>query len=312
MLAQKIIEIYKSNIDNLNYQIASNIKNLLNFNQIKLKDFEGYNLKYILETNILKEYPINNYAIEKLVIKKIQKNLEIIKDNEIIIKGSVFLSNSKKIIFNTGDALFLFNNKNYSFEDKIEINKEIIINLIKEEKMILISFLNSIKKIKINNNKIKIEDYLNNIEVSKPGIVIKYQDENAWTNGKYINFSFSPQYNLKNYFEENYYDYETSYYFKVINLIQFFDDILFIFSLKSIEQMFVGCDLMLGSYKNSLAKYKYLNLETYNFEALSNDDDRVYYESTEKNYNIHISNYKELIIAGKLGIYIINPIEWEI
>ena len=95
MLAQKIIEIYKSNIDNLNYQIASNIKNLLNFNQIKLKDFEGYNLKYILETNILKEYPINNYAIEKLVIKKIQKNLEIIKDNEIIIKGSVFLSNSK-------------------------------------------------------------------------------------------------------------------------------------------------------------------------------------------------------------------------
>ena len=178
--------------------------------------------------------------------------------------------------------------------------------------MILISFLNSIKKIKINNNKIKIEDYLNNIEVSKPGIVIKYQDENAWTNGKYINFSFSPQYNLKNYFEENYYDYETSYYFKVINLIQFFDDILFIFSLKSIEQMFVGCDLMLGSYKNSFGKYKYLNLETYNFEALSNDDDRVYYESTEKNYNIYISNYKELIIAGKLGIYIINPIEWEI
>ena len=167
MLAQKIIEIYKSNIDNLNYQIISNAKNLLNFNQMKFRDFEGYNLKFILETNILKEYSINNYINEKLVIKNIQKNLEIKNDNKLIIRDAMFINNQKKIIFNAGKSLLLFNNKNYSFEDKIEINKEIIsINLIKEEKMILISFLNSIKKIKINNNKIKIEDYLNNIEVS--------------------------------------------------------------------------------------------------------------------------------------------------
>ena len=91
-LAQKIIEIYKSNLDNLNYQIVSNIKNLLHFNQIKLKDFEGYNLQFVLETNILKEYSINNYINEKLIIKNIQKNLEIRNDNKLKIRNVVILN----------------------------------------------------------------------------------------------------------------------------------------------------------------------------------------------------------------------------
>ena len=307
ILAQKIIEIYKSNIDNLNYQIISNAKNLLNFNQMKFRDFEGYNLKFILETNIMKEYPIENYINEKLEIKNIQKNLEIKNDNKLIIRDAVFINNQKKIIFNAGKNLLLFNNKNYSFEDKIEINEDILsINLIKEKEMILISFKNSIKKININNNKIKIEDFLNNIEISKPGIVIKYNDEYSWTNGKYIEFSFSPTFNLYSYFEEDFYDYETTYYFNVINLIQFFDDILFIISLKSEYQSFMQYNLMLCSYKNSLAKYNHITLEHFDFEY-SNYNDLFIYEDMEKNYNIYISNYEEIIIFGKLGIYVINP-----
>ena len=43
LLAKKIIEAYKNNINNLNYQIIMNTKNLLHFNQIKFKDFEEFN-----------------------------------------------------------------------------------------------------------------------------------------------------------------------------------------------------------------------------------------------------------------------------
>ena len=178
--------------------------------------------------------------------------------------------------------------------------------------MVFISFKNSIKKVKIYNNKIKIDDLLNNIEVSKPGFVIKYQDEYVWTNGNYIEFSFSPIVNLDHYFNEDYFDYKASYYFKVFNLIKFFDDILFIFSLKCIEQTFMDYNIMLGSYKNSLAKYNHFHLECFNFERFTNDDDRELYENIEKNYNIYITNYEEIIIFGKLGICIINPFKWEI
>jgi len=77
LLAKKIIEIYKNNINNLNYQIIMNTKNILHFNQIKFKDFKGYNFSFIPEKNILKEYSLNNYIDEKLVIHSIQKNSEI-------------------------------------------------------------------------------------------------------------------------------------------------------------------------------------------------------------------------------------------
>ena len=170
ILARKIIEIYYSNLDNLNYQIISNTKNLLNFNQIKLEDFEGYDLKFILETNILKEYPLINYINEKVIIKNIQKNLEIKINNNLAIRDVVTLNKQRKIIFNAGQTLFLINNQNYSIEDIKEINKDILsVNLIKEkeEEILLISFANSIMKIKIDNNKIKIEEFLNNIKIDK-------------------------------------------------------------------------------------------------------------------------------------------------
>ena len=54
-----------------------NTKNILHFNQIKFKDFKGYNFSFIPEKNILKEYSLNNYIDEKLVIHSIQKKSEI-------------------------------------------------------------------------------------------------------------------------------------------------------------------------------------------------------------------------------------------
>ena len=312
ILAQKIIDIYKSNIDNLNYQIASNTKNLLCFNQIKFKDFNGYNLKFILEANILKAYSIDNYINEKFIIKNIQKNLEIKSDNKLQIRDAVILNKQGKIIFNAGQTLFLLNNKNYSFEDKIEIKDDILsMNLLKEIEMILITFKNSIKKIKIAKNKIKIEDFLNDIEVSKPGIVIKYQDEFAWTHEKCIEFSDSQTFDSENGFKEDHFDdVEISYSLRVINLIQFYDDLLFIISLKSFKGNFNAYTLMLGSYKNVLTLNNYMRLEDFCFNNFTEDLD--YYKNIEQNYDIHIFNYDEIIISGKLKIFIINPVNWEI
>ena len=174
LLAKKIIELYKSNLNNLNYQMISNTKNLLHFNEIKLKDYEDYNSKFILETNILEEYSINNYINKTLNIQKIQKNTEIKSDIKYNIGKVIILKNQNKIIFNTSQNIFLLNNKNYSIKDKIETKDNILsLNLVDEE-IILISFNNSIKQLKIENDKIIIEDYLNDIEVSEPGIAIEY------------------------------------------------------------------------------------------------------------------------------------------
>ena len=315
ILARKIIEIYYSNLDNLNYQIISNTKNLLNFNQIKLEDFEGYDLKFILETNILKEYPLINYINEKVIIKNIQKNLEIKINNNLAIRDVVTLNKQRKIIFNAGQTLFLINNQNYSIEDIKEINKDILsVNLIKEkeEEILLISFANTIMKIKIDNNKIKIEEFLNNIKIDKPGIVIKYQDEYAWTYGKYIVFSFCKIFNPEKKLTEEYFSFEWICYFKIINLITFFDDILFVLSLKIIDQGDITYKILLGSIKNPLAFNNYLELETFNCEEHFNYKDFQYNLNTGKNYNIYLFNFENIIICGQLGIYVINPFNWEI
>jgi len=312
LLAKKIIELYKTNIHNLNYQMISNTKNLLHFKEIRLTDYEDYNSKFILETNILEEYSLNNYIYENLNIQKIQKNTEIKTDLDLNIEKVILLKNQNKIIFNTSKNIFLLNNKNYLIEDKIETNDNILsINFI-EEKMILISFKNSIKKLKIENDKIMIENFLNNIEVSEPGIIIKYKDEYAWTNGEHIQFSNTKTYNYRDDLGSEYFDYESSYNLKVINLIQFFDDILFIFSIERIYKTSGDYNFMLGSYKKGLSKGNYICLEEFDFNGYPDRKDVIYYKYMNKDYNIYIYNFGEIIVIGKLGIYFINPCQWKI
>ena len=71
ILAKKIIEVYKANIDNLNYQIISNTKNLLNFNDINYKLITQKDLPINLEYNILKDYPVSNYLNETISIEQL-------------------------------------------------------------------------------------------------------------------------------------------------------------------------------------------------------------------------------------------------
>ena len=213
----------------------------------------------------------------KIYIQKIQKNTEIKIDLDLNIEKVIFLKKQNKIIFNTSQIIFLLNNKNYSIDDKIETKDNILsLNLIEEE-MKLISYKNSFKRLKIENGKIIFEDYLNNIEVSEPGIIIKYQDEYVWTNGEYIEFSLSGTYNYPCELETRFCDYESRFYYKVINLKQFFDDILFIISIEETYHNSGDYYLMLGSCKKRLSNNNYISLEKFSFDLYRDYDDLKYY-----------------------------------
>ena len=161
ILAKKIIEAYKTNINNLNYQIISNTKNLLNFNDINYKLLIQNNLIFDFEYNILKEFPISNYLKESISIGKIQKNLEIKIDSKDIIDNVLSFPNRNDLIFNTINKIFLFNTKKYKIEDEIESDSKILfLNLMDDKETILISHENSIEQLKIENNKLKLENFL--------------------------------------------------------------------------------------------------------------------------------------------------------
>ena len=68
---------------------------------------------------------------------------------------------------------------------------------------------------------------------------------------------------------------------------------------------------MLGSCKKGLSN-NCISLEKFSFDLYRDNDDLKYYESLATDYNIYIYTYDEIIINGKLGIYIINPYHWEI
>jgi len=108
----------------------------LNFNDITLKNYLEYNSKFIFETNILKQFSVNNYLNEIFNIEKIQKNLEIKYDSKKGIEKVIFLNEIEKIIINTKQNIFLLNANDYKTEHKI-ISKDNILslNLMDEKKL---------------------------------------------------------------------------------------------------------------------------------------------------------------------------------
>ena len=108
LLAKNLIESYKTNIDNLNYQIILNTKNILNFNDINYKLIIQNNLPFDFEYNILKEFPISNYINETISIKKIQKNLEIKIDSKDTIDKVLSFPNRNNLIFNIINKIFFY------------------------------------------------------------------------------------------------------------------------------------------------------------------------------------------------------------
>ena len=252
LLAIKLIEAYKANIDNLNYQIILNTKNILNFNDINYKLIIQNNLPFDFEYNILKEFPISNYLNEAISVDKIQKNLEIKIDSKDSIDCVLSFPNKNKLIFGTINTIFLFNTKKYKIEDQIESDSEILfLNLMDDKETILISHENSIEKLIIENDKLKLEHFLStNIHIHEPGVIINYKDEYAWTNGVNIGFLGNKYYNIMESSGELAYEYNSGGYKAIIvNLLQHKNDILFIFYFCGYNHHMEGYErIKLGSY----------------------------------------------------------------
>ena len=293
-----------------------NTKNLLQFNQIKFKDFEECNFHHILKTNILKEYSLNNYIDKTFIFHSIQKNSEINNCCKSDIQNILVINNQNKMVFNTEYNIYLLNIKNNLIQDKIKTKEQILsTNLIEEgnKEIILVTFNNSIKKLNIEHDKIKLVDFLINVEVSEPGKVIKYKDEYVWTNGSCIEFTASPTYycQMENIVDD-YVSSESSHDLKVINLTKFNDTFLFVIFHEEIylSQSFHYYNLYLVSYRKGFIRDYFIEFENFDFVMVSNWKEIDYIINMQKDYNIHIVNSNEIIVIGKLGLYFINPSKW--
>ena len=303
ILAKRLIEAYKANINNLNYQIISNTKNLLNFNDINYKLIIQKDLPINLEYNILKDYPVSNYLNETISIEKIQKNLNIKFDKNDSIDCIILFPNENRLIFNSNQKIFLFNTKTYVIEDKIESDTEIIfMNLMDDKETILISHENFIEKLIIENYKLKLEKFLSfNVYIHRPGVIINYKKEFAWTNGANIGFIDGKYYNImdssEGLMEHNY---SGGYKVNIVNLFQYKDDILFILYFSGFNHHFDTYDsIRMGSY------FRKSNFN--NFMYLDGFGPKI---DPQTDYKISCIKTDELIIFALKNIYIIDFINW--
>ena len=265
ILAKKLIEAYKTNVDNLNYQIICNTKNILNFNDINYKLLIQKDIPINWEYNILKEYPVSNYLKETISIEKIQKNLELNIDTISSIDCVILFPDKDKLIFNSNKKIFLFDIKLYKIDDNIESDKKIIfMNLMDDKETILISHEDSIEKLTMEKCKLKLENFLSdNVHIYKPGVIINYKKEFAWTNGTNIGFINNKYYNIIDSIEDVVYGgYSGGYKANIVNLHQYKNDILFILYFCGFDHHMEGYgSIQMGSYfrKTNFKNFMYLD-----------------------------------------------------
>ena len=308
LLAKRMIETYKTNINNLNYQIILNSKNVLNFNNINLKSLTQNDSLINLDFNILKEFSVYNYVNERISIEKIQKNLEIKFNYDSPIDCVILLENKKKLIFNIDNKIFLLNTHNYKIEHQIESSSDIILlNLMEDKETILISHSNNIEKLKIENGKLILQQFLSKVHIYIPGIIINYKNEIAWTNGFNIGFA-DKNYNIMGSYESQEMaslDNSGGYKGNIINLFHYKDDILFIFDFISYNHHMESFETFeFGSYKRKSNYSQFLSLESFG-----------YYENVwinaQSDYKIYPFKNDKIILFGIKYIIIIDICNWE-
>ena len=308
-LAKNLIDAYKSNINNLNFQIISNVKNVIHFNGINPKKFIQFNSPINFGYNILKEFSVYNYVNETISIEKIQKNYEMKFNSKKPINCVILLENERKLIFNIEKKIFLINTKTYKPLQQIESDSKIILmNLMEDKETILISHDRYIEKLRIMNDKLILEDFIKkNVYIDKPGIIINYQNDYAWTNSYNIGFAHKQYFNILDSSYDLYNRYSGGYKARLIKLFKFKDDILFIFIFFSSDhhREYYHKDIKLGSYKKQLSFEEFLDLEEL-------DDEADYHIITADDFNIHCFKPNEVIIFGKISIFIINIFDWSI
>ena len=300
-LSQKIIEVYKQSLNSnkMTYQLLLNTQNILQFNDnINNTDLFENNLN-IFDYNILKTYSIENYIKENIIIQKVQTISRVSFKEEI--KSFLFLEKMDKFIFYSYFYLFLFNAKNFSFQHQIKINTEIFsLQLMKDKETLLLSEEKSIKRVKIENNILIIEEFINNINLYPPGKIFDYKGDIAWA---YLSNIYM-HYNNKeiNVFEENGEFFLGKKQMIIINsLFEYSDDILlYIYIFTDEIDNFLHFNYLkeekLNSCKDIIVKIDY-----------KDDPDEIF-----DCFQIYKYRKNEIIFTSQNQIFMINIVEMEI
>ena len=310
LLAKKLIDIYKSSLnkDNLNEKIVIlNLKNIVRFNKLDLDNFIHRINSIDFNYNILKPFSLESYIEEKLLIEKVQKNSNVIFSEEI--ESFLILEKINKIILYSKKKIFLLNSINYSYEDIVLSEKEIIsLNLLKDD-LILISHPKSISELKIEKNKLILSDYskeiLETIIIYYPGIIINYKDGMAWTNGKFIGLYDDDYFDIDDSLNIEFMDYSGGYTIESVYLYQYKKDIiLYLYVFKGRDHhMSYQPELRFSIYNKELIKEK----KNY-FIDLGYID----FETKIINYKILEFKTNKVITFGNEHIFIIDIFNFEI
>ena len=253
----------------------------------------------IFDYNILKIYSIENYIKGNIIIQKVQSISRVSFKEEI--KSFLFLEKMDKFIFYSYFYLFLFNAKNFSFQHQIKINTEIFsLQLMKDKETLLLSEEKSIKRVKIENNILIIEEFINNINLYPPGKIFDYKGDIAWA---YLSNIYI-HYNNKeiNVFEENGEFYLGKKQMIIINtLFEYSDDIL----------------LYIYIFTDDI--YNFLHFNYLKEEKLNNCKDIIvkidYKDEPDEIFDcFQIYKYRknEIIFTSQKQIFMINILEMEI
>jgi len=313
-LAKKIINIYNLAIksDKITYQLIINTKNILQFNPIIKNEFFSDEYQINFDYNLLKPFNIDEFIDEEITIENIQKiiNIKISQNIEKDKNSLLFLKEMNKLICYNKNKIISFNLLNFKKENEIKLNYELVSLNLTSDNNIYAGFSNSIKKLKFENNKIIIENYLDKINLYKPGKIIKYKNSISWTNHNFIGFDSENYYNINDQLNIEWNSWSGYSKSMLLDLIEYKNDnIIYLFSLEYFDHHGQGGFYVnLGSYKKDLSKGERILLE--------DSDDELYRGNSSwylKNNFKLLNNERNKIIAITVKtVFIINISRWEI
>ena len=312
--AKKIIDIYNLSIksNRITYPIIINTKNILQFNPIIKNEFFSDEYQINFEYTLLKPFSIDEYIDEEITIENIQKmiNIKVNKKNEEDYFSLLPLKEMNKLIYYNTNKIISFNMLNFKKENEIKLNDNLISLNLTTDNNIYIGFFNSIKKLKFENNKIIIENYLDKIHLYDPGKIIKYKNSIVWTNHNFIGFDSQNYYNINDQLHIEWNSWSGYSKSLLLDIIEYKNDnIIYLYSLEYFDHHGEGgFNVNLGSYKNGLSGGKQIRLEY--------ADDDLYrgcgHWYLNQNYKLLNIGRNKIIVITVKTLFIINISKWGI
>ena len=313
-LAKKIIENYNSAIksNKITYQLIINTKNILQFNPIIKNEFFSDEYQINFDYNLLKPFSIDEFIDESITIENIQKitKIKASQKNEEDKISLVFLKEMNKLICYNSNKIISFNLLNFKKENEIELYDNIISLNLTVDNNIYVGFSHSIKKLKFENNKIIIENFLDNIHLYKPGKIIKYRNSIAWTNHNFIGFDSENYYNINDQLHIEWNSWSGYSKSLLLDLIEYKNDnIIYLYSLEYFDHHGEGgFNINLGSYKKDLSNGDQIKLEGADYELYRGCG----HGYLKDNYKLLNNGRNNLIVMTVKTVFFINISKWEI